>query len=559
MILRAPLGFTVAVLFAACATPVPPPGGPRDEAPPEIVESVPAAGAVSVTDEAVRITFSEYVDQNSFARAISVTPAFDRPLDFSWRGRTVTIEFPEPLRENTTYLLTLDNNLRDIHGVAIASPITIAFSTGPTISRGILAGRVVEPFTGEAVAGADVFAYALPDSAAPDSLPRRPDYRTQTGRDGGFRFEYLFEQFYFVAALRDPNRNARIDVAEPFAPPPAPAIMADTVAHDLGVPWVLAALDTVPPAPLRVQSLSQTRHVLRVSENVRFSDRDPLQWSLVDSASGAAREIQNLYMTSADARQVFFQTPPLPAVTHSLTAAALVDTSENRLVAETLHFTPSGASDTLETRFLTFIPPGGASVTLAHGVEPGVRFNQPLGISLMGDAVAVRDTTGAALVYNAVTRNGTDYEIRPEPALTSGLRIGVSVDGGLLANPDSIYSLTFERVSADVVGEISGVILGDTGTVVVELHPVEVELIVPMYQARTDTTGSFIFRYVPAGSYRIRAYRDSNENGRWDVGFLVPYRPSEAVIWRNEPIRVRARWETALPDTLRIPSISDLP
>ena len=556
---RAALCLSAAVLVSACATPVPPPGGPRDETPPRIVESTPAAGAVNVADQTVRITFSEYVDQTSFARAIAVTPAFDRPMDFSWRGRSVTIEFPEPLRENTTYLLTLDNNLRDVHGVGLAAPVTIAFSTGPSISRGILAGRVVEPGTGGAVAGADVFAYALPDSAAPDSLPMRPDYRTQTGNDGGFRFEYLTEQFYFVAALRDGNRNARGDLAEPFAPPPAPAFMADTVAHEPAVPWVLAALDTVPPDPLRVQSLSQTRHVLRVSEEVRFSDRDPLSWSLVDSASGASREIRNLYISVADARQVFFQTPPLDGGTHSLVAAALVDTSGNRLREKTLHYLPSSATDTVGTRFLGFLPTGGASVTLAHGVEPGVRFNQPVGSDLMANAVSVRDSTGASLVYNAITRNGTDYELHPEPSLAPEMRIEIDVDGSLLANPDSVYSIAFERVSSEDVGEISGLVLGDAGSIVVELHPVEVELIVPMYEARADATGSFIFRNVPAGSYRIRVYSDANENGRWDVGLLVPYRASETLTWHNEPVRVRARWETALPDTLRLPPISELP
>src|SRR5690606_7052822 len=101
------------LLIAGCANPVPPTDGPADSTPPGSRKPMPADQATRVSAKDRRIEFSEYVDQASVARAFSITPAFAEPVDISWRGRTVTIRFPEPLRPNTTYIVQIDTNLRD--------------------------------------------------------------------------------------------------------------------------------------------------------------------------------------------------------------------------------------------------------------------------------------------------------------------------------------------------------------------------------------------------------------------------------------------------------------
>ena len=55
-----------ATLWAACATPLPPAGGPPDDTPPHIVESIPAAGATNVSEASLRIVFSEHINEASF-------------------------------------------------------------------------------------------------------------------------------------------------------------------------------------------------------------------------------------------------------------------------------------------------------------------------------------------------------------------------------------------------------------------------------------------------------------------------------------------------------------
>ncbi|NNE69829.1 MAG: hypothetical protein HKN29_05630, partial [Rhodothermales bacterium] len=51
---------------------------------------------------------------------------------------------------------------------------------------------------------------------------------------------------------------------------------------------------------------------------------------------------------------------------------------------------------------------------------------------------------------------------------------------------------------------------------------------------------------------RLRVIEDLNGNGRWDRGLLTPFQPPERLGWLPETPPVRARWETVLPDTLRL-------
>jgi len=542
------------IMMSSCATPVAPSGGPADDIPPEIIESDPPPDAVNVRRESVRLTFSEYIDEASFSRAFSITPAFSRPPQIVWRRRSVEIRFPEPLRENTTYVVMLDRNLRDLHGVALPRPVTIAFSTGPTISRGTIEGRVISAHSGQAAAGVDVFAYALEGGTPPPTLPERPEYRTQTDQSGVFTFEYLTEQPYYVIALRDQNRSLRPDPQEEFASPPIASIMADTTPVAINLPWIMAAIDTTRPSPQRVQSLSTTRHRLRLSEPVSFAGEPTASgWSLVDSASAQTAPVRTVYMRASEPREVYFVTDALGEDLYSVAAAALVDTAGNPVMENAVSFMPSADADTVQHRLLTILPQ--ELDVLPDGVHPTLRFNAPVTPDVLASTVSVSDSTGKPISFTTVTENGTDYQLHTDPPLSSVGSITIGIEPAGLAGLDSTLIRTFTRLSMEETGEISGVIVADGGPVHVEIRPVENPFSMRPVRIVADSSGAFVVRALPAGMYRLQAFVDEDDDGRWDPGMLTPHIPPEPILWYDEPIRVRARWESALPDTLRFPSL----
>ena len=129
-----------------------------------------------------------------------------------------------PLRDSTTYILTLDKQLKDYRGVSLNQPITLAFSTGPVIDKGVIAGRVAEASTDADVEGLDVLAF---ESGAVDSagngqwrlIGAVPTYRTQTDSDGEFTFANLPDRPFAVVAVEDRNRNRIVDSTETTALP----------------------------------------------------------------------------------------------------------------------------------------------------------------------------------------------------------------------------------------------------------------------------------------------------------------------------------------------------
>lgn len=457
--------------FAACANPVPPSGGPRDTTPPTLVRSSPAAGSVNVatSTRSIRLQFSEFVERSSLPRALTVTPVFERPLRFDWDGRAVEVELPASLRDTTTYIVTLDATLTDARGVEIEEPITVAFSTGPTIDQGELGGRVVDPADGAPQQTVDVYAY---DAAAgvPSPLPERPAYRTQTGEDGTFAFDHLREQPYYVVAVRDDNRNRQVDPLEPFAVPPRRAIRADSGAAAVPVPWLVATADTVAPELQRVDAPSRARLELRFSEPVRVQTRTPADWRLRDSARARDVPVRSVYARAEAPQQVVLRTAPMEEGRHRLVvpAGAVADTTGRPVARDTARFQPAARPDTTRTRFQTFTPPAlqpdstGAR-PLLPGVSPGVRFTQAPDSTQLLRAVSASDTTGRPRAFVLVTTDGTTYRLQFDPPLQAGQRAEVRVDNRALAGPDTTYEHRYRRVTPRALGGLEGrVVLADT-------------------------------------------------------------------------------------------------
>ena len=535
------------LLATGCATPIAPSGGPQDTTPPRLVDADPVDGTVNVQAERLVLTFSENVDEGSVARAFDIAPGWETPPDVRVRGRRVEVTFPDSLRANTTYVVSFDTNLKDLRNVALPQPITLAFATGPVLDRGQISGRVSDPKTGASVAGLDIFAYALADTAATDSSARpdprtvAPDYRTQTGQRGTFTLDYLRPAPFFVVAVADVNRNRRADPGEAFAVPFEPVARAVAPDSARSAPLLRAfrtRLDTIPPEPLRVRTRSNARFAVRFDEPITLRDRSPAAWSLTDTTTGQSAVVRQVYADD-DGQQLVLRTDSLPATPHQLqlTQPAVADSAGNAARPDPLVFTPSLDADTLTARFLHFLPVSSdAARSLAPLDTAGVRFNVPPDSSVLV-RISVTDTLGTAIPFAFSTADGVRYQIIPPPS--TPFRVTVP-------QPDSTYVRRFMPLPLSERGELVGVVMApDSGQIVVEARIGEAR-----YIALADATGTFRLDDLPGGEARLRFFVDLNENGRWDGGRLAPLIRPEPLYFLDVPQTVRPRWETVI-DTVR--------
>ncbi|NNL22387.1 MAG: Ig-like domain-containing protein, partial [Ignavibacteriaceae bacterium] len=97
----------LSIFLIRCANQLPPTGGDVDRIPPEIEEVYPPNGTTNYDEDYFEIEFSEYVDKRSVQDAIFISPYIDGALDFDWTSTTVEVTFPNELRKNITYTVTI--------------------------------------------------------------------------------------------------------------------------------------------------------------------------------------------------------------------------------------------------------------------------------------------------------------------------------------------------------------------------------------------------------------------------------------------------------------------
>ena len=95
----------------SCASVKAPPGGPKDETPPKLIETIPPVGSVNFDGGKVELVFSEYLKESSIFKAISILPKFENEPEIVFKGEKIIINFPKNLLENQTYVISINRKL----------------------------------------------------------------------------------------------------------------------------------------------------------------------------------------------------------------------------------------------------------------------------------------------------------------------------------------------------------------------------------------------------------------------------------------------------------------
>ena len=218
-----------------CASASPPPGGPEDHAPPQLVRVTPDTNAVNVKAKNVSFYFDETInDRGSGAQEVGrrflISPSDGEPK-VSWHRSRIDVRPRNGFRPNTAYSVSMLPGLSDLRGNAMKSSAKVVFSTGPTIPTGVINGTVFD-WAAERPA-----ALALIQALTPDSTL----YLDQADSAGNFAVKPLPPGRYLVRAVIDANGNRALDRNEAF----------DTLTVDvpLNSPIELRAAtrDTLPP------------------------------------------------------------------------------------------------------------------------------------------------------------------------------------------------------------------------------------------------------------------------------------------------------------------------
>ena len=245
------LTVAVGALLMACASIGSPEGGPRDYTPPQVMKTSPAPGAVNFKGQKVEITFDEIVNLKDQQKKVIVSPAPKSMPVIRTVGKKVTIEFREPLAENTTYVIDFADAIEDNNESNPLDGYTFAFSTGDMIDTLAVSGIVLRANDLEPMQHVIVGLHSNLDDTAFTRLPLERVSRTNDR--GRFTIRNLKPGNYHVFALNDVDGDYRMARTEDIAfldeivvPSTSQSTSQDTVfTYDHSVDTVMTATHTL--------------------------------------------------------------------------------------------------------------------------------------------------------------------------------------------------------------------------------------------------------------------------------------------------------------------------
>jgi hypothetical protein len=540
-----------ALAFISCAGQIPPPGGPVDVVPPEIVATVPDTNSVHVTSNRIELEFSKYVDHRSVEESIFISP-YVGDLEYDWSGTSVTVKFTQSLRRNTTYVVNIGTDVKDLRaGNRMARGFTLAFTTGDSIDWGEISGRVYD----ENPIGVMIFAYAL-DGIRPDTLNparTRPDYIMQTGKGGFYSLSHLAYNRYRVLAVRDQYRDLIYDKqTDQYGVTSGDVELTARTPVLRGINFRLAVEDTTRPFLTAVRALDHRHLVVGFSEPIDSLSFGRGRFVVLDTVSGKRLPVASSYLNPAtpSSAGIVLGAAMDSGATYRLIVGDLADRVGNMI--DTLHasgdFGGSGIPDTVKPQVTLSVKDS------SRGYSPEVPlhivFSEPVDTPLVVHAVRLSDAMKQTLDVEPYWQSPVKLLLRPrvEMQFNAWYRLQVVMDSvrDLEGNSykDSSLVVRFQTLDLRTTGSVEGTVseaVRGTGPIVVTAASADATK-ASQKSVTLPGPGPFMLDRLPEGMYGLSAFRDEDRSGTYSYGLPFPFKPSERFAVYRDTVKVRVRW-----------------
>jgi hypothetical protein len=598
--------FTV---FTQCAKVGSPTGGPKDEKPPQVLESNPRNKEKNWSSKEIEITFDEFIALKNLNDELIISPPVkERPV-VRTRNKTLVIDLKEELKDSTTYTLNFGNAIADNNEGNLLSDFEFVFSTGPVMDSLSLTGVAVNAFT--LLPEKEKVAVMLYDNLC-DSAPYKdlPLYFTRTSPEGKFAINNIRADTFRLFALKDANNNLKFDVPDEmiaysdstiilspervqkvsfikdsslFKPKSKIAakktlIQSDSVAHDTvktagrELYAVNTSLFLFTEEDLRQNIVSKEREQ---PELLTFAFSRPLFDSIriIPLDFTADRwYLQDLSMNRDTARFWITDSTLIKRDTLTLAVAYTTIDSAKNFITRT---------DTVMMRFKA----KATKTVLGRKMkdkEPEVEKNfLPLTVNLRPRAVidlnlVIRFTSARPVDSIDVRKFSlTRFEdslqypqkidlIKDSSALYS-VKFAVpwmeSTSYNLFVEPGAIHDIygktndtveiAFQTREIDYYGKIILSPEGSASPLIIQLLD-EKETF--LSEKVIDENGTVVFDYLAPRKYRVKAIADVNKNKKWDSGNYLDRVQPEKVFYYPGGLDVRSNWDLDITWNLNEPA-----
>ncbi len=572
-------GLIIIFLFGCANSITPPVGGPKDEDPPEVLETIPENGSSNFTSDRFSIRFNEFVSLDNIQQSALISPPMKELPDFRIKGKTVQVKFNEDLKPNTTYSVYFGDAITDITEKNPLSNYTYIFSTGDYVDSLSLYGSVTNSFNLTPVEGVFVCLYKdNNDTIEFDSLPFQvpPYYLSKTDENGLFQFTGLSNDDFFLLGLMDQNSNFFFDqpgeevafldslVHPYFMDRP----LIDTLTQD-SIAEVNIENDTITiDYEAVIDSLFKEKVISKSVELFMFLTEDTIQRLL---KSEVLQKNKLRFSFSQPATNVVFERFTYPLDDSLL----LVEYSENNDTVywhlnnppiDSLEILVTEKSDTLGYLYLK-LDPSNPNIRAGRNKEVPKEYlgwksnisriinpDQQLEISFSQPMVKYNNLDSTLLIYG----DDTIYSPRfyfVDSNLMNRVRIPFEPVEEMQYHiyfPDSSFTSWNQLNTEEISLNLQTLPTREYGIFVMHLHPeIKQNYIIQMMDDKetvldekyftNDTT--IVYNYMQPMNLKFKVIYDNNGNGKWDTGNLGQRLQPERVIFFPKETATRANWE----------------
>ncbi|HVO74995.1 MAG TPA: Ig-like domain-containing protein [Ignavibacteriaceae bacterium] len=544
---------SAALLLSYCANQLPPGGGDIDRIPPGVTEVYPENGSTSFEDDYFELGFSEYVDKRSVKDAIFISPAIQGNLDLDWSGKYVRVYFPEKLKPNTTYVITVGTDVVDFNNHNnMAKAFTFTFSTGKEIDRRTITGRVYQ----EKPQGILMLAYKLTSVDTINPMKNKPDYISQTGKDGTFALNGMAAGTYRIFAVQDEFRDLTFQPdQDKIGMPFTDIVLRESDSLYTGLNFFITKIDTMSPRLLNASMIDKFHVLVNFSEEIDSTIYKKNNFFIYDSTSNKKIGIRYFYKGSAKPTEIFFvpddTIPPEDNV--FLHADTIKDKASNIFLNDNVYLNLSSRPDTIPPGIIKSIPPAGSKDADFLKEKFSFFFNDAFDTSNAKSGISFRDTLGKAVPIGISFTDDASFTLEPLKNLEPKKYYIISIDLSKISDAagnkrDSVYKSKIQTISGldftGASGKLSGIELNANPVLVLEgTSPAKIlGNGKNIYTRKPDKNYMFNFERVEAGKYTLWCYLDKDSSGSYSFGYHFPFKPSEEFSVYPDTLNLKARW-----------------
>uniref|UniRef100_UPI0040477556 Ig-like domain-containing protein n=1 Tax=Algoriphagus sp. TaxID=1872435 RepID=UPI0040477556 len=519
----------------SCAKQSSPMGGPRDEDPPLLIESLPKDQSVNTKPERIVLTFDEFVGLDNPGKGVVITPKVNKDLvEFTALKNSITVLLKQDLEDSTTYVLDFQKSVVDISERNPAENLRLVFSTGSQIDSLNISGQLRFPFSESKEDYKNVLVGIYPLNDSTDVFSAPPYYLAQVDTLGKFSLKNLKSGHYRAYAWKDVNGNLKADYkSEEYDFLPDTISLTPETTDSLF--FNLTKADLTPIKILRSSNFGKNFDIIL--------NRNTLLNEVENDLLG-----KDLFYVQGEKRLRFFPKKPiLDSIPIKISLQDSVGFSSDSLIWA--KFPDSGRKpEKLDIQI-------NSGKSFYQDLDIQLTFNKPVNqinldsLQLKIDSLFIPIQKHMLSFVDSSKRDVLHIKVFLADSLQTELVTLIAPDSTFQDiegeyNEKKVEANYRKLVRKNLADGISGEVIGTEGPLIIQLINGKKEI---TYQQVLDTKTKFSFSLLDPGTYTLRVIEDSNGNGIWDPSNYMQRKLAERVFYykgenQTRDLIIRGGW-----------------